>query len=150
MALAVPLPGVLAEAAVDDQERPLPLVLGDRLASLGIHLDIHEQGLLPPLAVARVRSVRGEPQVRDRRSAREILQLGLRGEPARQRDTVHVRHPIPPWRSLTLSAWLRRHGQIATTSNTGWTSPTSAIHAASPSGPTIRCCPRVAVIRWSR
>ena len=46
MALAIPHPGVLAEAPVDDQERPLPLVLGDRLTSLAIHLDVHEQRLL--------------------------------------------------------------------------------------------------------
>jgi hypothetical protein len=96
VALAVPLPGVLAETAVHDQERPLRLVLGQRLGGLPVDLHVDEHGLVPALAVAGEGPVRGEPQIRDRGPAGEVLQLGIRYEPAGQGDTVHVRHGDSP------------------------------------------------------
>ena len=50
VALAFPLPGVLTEAAVDQQEVALRLVLRERLAGLPVHLHVDEQGLVPALA----------------------------------------------------------------------------------------------------
>jgi len=97
VALAVPLPGVLAEAAVDEQEVALRLVLGQSFAGLAVDLYIHEQDLLPTLAVRREGPVRGESQVGDSSPAREVLQLGVGGEPAGQRRTIEVGHSRSPW-----------------------------------------------------
>ena len=51
MALAVPFSGVLAKAAVDEQEVARGRVLGECLAGLAVDLAIHEQRLVAALAV---------------------------------------------------------------------------------------------------
>src|SRR3989442_6891351 len=57
VALAIPLPGVLAEPPVDQQEVALGPVLGERFPRLAVDLDVHEQCLVTALAVAPEASV---------------------------------------------------------------------------------------------
>src|SRR5262245_12839117 len=92
LALAVPLPGVLAQAAVDEQEVALRLVLGERLARLAVDLYVHEHRLVAALAVAREAAVRGQPQVGHGGAARQVLELGVGHEAARQRHAVEIGH----------------------------------------------------------